>query len=33
MDFTIENGQVLWESAEKASGCGCSPLGILFGRK
>ena len=33
MDFTIENGQVLWETSEKASGCGCSPLGLLFGRK
>ena len=33
MDFTIENGQLLWESAEKAPGCGCSPLGLLFGRR
>lgn len=33
MDFTIENGQVLWETAERATGCGCSPLGLLFGRK
>ena len=33
MDFTIENGQVLWEGPEKGLGCGCSPLGWLFGKR
>jgi len=33
MDFTIENGQVLWEGPDKGTGCGCSPFGWLFGKR
>ena len=33
MDFTIENGQVLWEGPDKGFGCGCSPLGWLLGKR
>ena len=33
MDFTIENGQVLWEGPDKGLGCGCSPLGWLLGKR
>jgi hypothetical protein len=31
MDFTIQNGQILWEAMEKETGGGCSPLAWLFG--
>jgi hypothetical protein len=33
MDFTIQNGQVLWEGMEKEPGSGCSPLSWLFGMR
>jgi hypothetical protein len=33
MDFTIEQGQTLWESPNAGMGCGCSPLGWLFGKR
>ena len=33
MDFTIQNGQVLWEGPDRGIGCGCSPLGWLFGKR
>jgi hypothetical protein len=33
MDFTIENGQVLWEGPKTGTGCGCSPLGWLFAKR
>ena len=33
MDFTIENGQVLCEGPDRGIGCGCSPLGWLFGKR
>jgi len=33
MDFTIENGQVLWEGPKTGPGCGCSPLSWLFANR